>query len=66
MIRPGSIYADMGFRNGDTLHTIEGVELTDPKRDDYLREKILSEEQETVSLSLTRDGCPASMEVTLL
>jgi type II secretion system protein C len=53
-IRPSSIYSKVGLKNGDTIHRINGYELTTPDKalDVYVKLKSASE----LRLEITRRG----------
>jgi general secretion pathway protein C len=62
-IRPCSLFACVGLRNGDIVHTINGLGLTAPGRALEASEKLRSASR--FVLDLTRRGQPLSLRITL-
>lgn len=62
-IRPNSVYAKIGLRNGDTLHAINGFELTTPDKALEVYTKV--KEASNLSVSLTRRGQPLNIDYTI-
>lgn len=62
-IRPFSIYAKLGFKNGDTLHSVNGHELSSPDKalDAYSKLKTATE----LTLRITRRGQNISIRYTI-
>lgn len=62
-IRPSSIYAHLGLRNGDTVKTINGYELTSPDKalDAYSKLRGAT----AVQLGLERRGKPLTLSITV-
>lgn len=58
-IRPSSIYAKLGMMNGDTIHAINGFELTTPDKALEVYTKVKS--ASNLSVSVTRRGKPATI-----
>ncbi len=65
-IRSESIYDVMGLKNGDTIHRVEGVSLASPDAFGHVRQKLRSGDLESISITLTRRGCSASLNAALL
>lgn len=55
--------AALGLRNGDTIHSIDGMDIASPDR--ALEAYALLQDKSDFRIMLTRDGCPVSMSVTL-
>ena len=53
-IRPTSIYARIGLRNGDTITAVNGIDLTTPDKALEVYEKVKT--ASTVAVSITRRG----------
>lgn len=66
-IRPDSPGEQLGLQNGDTVHTLQGINLSSPDKalalyadlEGYVRRA------ERLYLELTRQGCPVSLVVEL-
>ncbi|HUQ01430.1 MAG TPA: hypothetical protein VM261_02995 [Kofleriaceae bacterium] len=56
-IRPSSIYASVGFMNGDTVHSINGVPIT--VATDFTLDKLFAAAR--VELAMTRRGKPITL-----
>jgi general secretion pathway protein C len=59
-IRPNSVYAKIGMQNGDTIHSINGFEITSPDKALEVYTKVKS--ANSLSVQITRRGAPVSME----
>ena len=62
-IRPSSVYAKIGFRNGDTIHSINGYELSTP--DEALEVYTKLKDAGNLSVSATRRGKPVTLNYTI-
>jgi general secretion pathway protein C len=62
-IRPNSVYSKLGFSNGDTLHSINGFELT--SADKALEVYTKLKEANSLSIEVTRRGKPVSINYTI-
>jgi hypothetical protein len=62
-IRPNSFYARIGFANGDTLHTLNGFELT--SADKVLETLGKVRDAKTIEIGLDRRGKPTSLVITV-
>lgn len=60
-IRPASFYAKIGLMNGDTVHSINGLELTSP--DTALEAYTKLKGATTLAVSLTRRGQPVTLTI---
>lgn len=58
-IRPGSIYAALGLKNGDTVHAVNGHSLASP--DKALEVYIAVREADEVRIELTRRGAAETL-----
>ncbi|MCG8425452.1 MAG: hypothetical protein MJE77_46840 [Proteobacteria bacterium] len=62
-IRPSSVYAKIGFRNGDTIHAINGYDLTTPDKALEVYTKL--KDAGNLSVTLTRRGKPVTINYTI-
>jgi len=62
-IRPNSIYAKLGLMNGDTIHAINGFELTTPDKALEVYTKV--KESSNLSVSATRRGKPVTIDYNI-
>jgi general secretion pathway protein C len=62
-IRPNSVYAKIGLRNGDTLHSINGFELSSPDKALEVYTKV--KEASNLSVSVTRRGKPLNLDYSI-
>lgn len=62
-IRPSSVYAKIGFRNGDTIHSINGYELSTP--DEALEVYTKLKDAGNLSVTATRRGKPVTLNYTI-
>jgi general secretion pathway protein C len=62
-IRPNGVYAKIGMQNGDTIHSINGYEITSPDKALEVYTKVKS--ASSLSMQLTRRGQPVSMEYVI-
>ncbi len=63
-IRPLSPLATIGLRNGDTVLSIQGVELTSPHSALALYRQLVSDRPNPVVVDVRRDGCLTSLIIT--
>jgi general secretion pathway protein C len=59
-IRPNSVYAKIGMQNGDTIHSINGFEITSPDKALEVYTKVKS--ANSLSVQITRRGQPVTMD----
>jgi hypothetical protein len=64
-IENGSVYQSIGLLDGDIVASIEGIHFFSANSDRLLRDKVLSDSTDSMSMALLRDGCPATLEVVL-
>jgi hypothetical protein len=62
-IRPNSLFARLGITNGDTIHTINGQDITTPDKALEVYTKLRNADR--LSVTLTRRGQPLTMEYVL-
>jgi general secretion pathway protein C len=62
-IRPSSVYAKIGLRNGDTIHSINGFDLTSPDKALEVYTKV--REARNLSVNATRRGKPISLSYSI-
>jgi general secretion pathway protein C len=62
-IRPNSVYAKIGLQNGDTLHAVNGFEISSPDKAFEVYGKVKS--ANSLSVSVTRRGQPATLNYTI-
>ncbi len=62
-IRPSSVYAKIGLMNGDTIHSINGFELTSPDKALEVYTKLRS--ASSLSVNATRRGKPISLSYSI-
>lgn len=62
-IRPNSVYAKIGMQNGDTIHSINGYEITSPDKALEVYTKVKS--ASSLSVQITRRGSPVTMEYSI-
>lgn len=62
-IRPNSVFAKLGLQNGDTLHAINGFDMTSPDKALEVYTKVKS--ASNLSINVTRRGKPQQMEYTI-
>jgi len=62
-IRPSSVYAKLGLSNGDTIHSINGFDLTSPDKALEVYTKV--KEATSLSVSLTRRGKPMNLNYSI-
>ncbi len=69
-IRPSSIYAALGLRNGDTVHAVDGHELSgmDKALEVYsaIQPKLKSSKPATIVVSISRRGQPVRLTYHLV
>jgi S1-C subfamily serine protease len=62
-IRPSSTYAKLGFNNGDTIHSINGFELT--SADKALEVYTQLRDAKSLTFELTRRGKPVELNIQI-
>lgn len=62
-IRPSSVYAKIGLMNGDTIHSINGMELSSP--DKALEVYMKLREASSLSVNATRRGKPVTLNYNI-
>jgi hypothetical protein len=62
-IRPGSFFAHLGFENGDTIQTINGMDMSSPERALELYTKIRN--ATNIAVRIVRRGEPKTLEFTI-
>ena len=62
-VRPSSIYARLGLQNGDTIHSINGFELTSP--DKALEVYTKMRDAKSLDVELTRRGQPVTLKIEI-
>jgi len=62
-IRPNSVYSKLGFSNGDTLHSINGFELT--SADKALEVYTKLKEANSLQIEVTRRGKPVTINYSI-
>ena len=62
-IRPSSVYSKIGLKNGDTIHSINGFELSSP--DKALEVYMKLREASSLSVNATRRGKPVTMNYSI-
>lgn len=62
-IRPSSVYAKIGLMNGDTIHSINGFDLTSPDKALEVYTKV--REATSLSVNATRRGKPVSLNYSI-
>lgn len=62
-IRPSSVYAKIGLMNGDTIHSINGFDLTSPDKALEVYTKV--REATSLSVTATRRGKPVTINYSI-
>ncbi len=62
-IRPNSIYAVLGFNNGDTIRSVNGFELDDPAKALEIYSKV--RDATSLEFELIRRGLPAVISISI-
>lgn len=62
-IRPSSVYSKIGLMNGDTLHAVNGFELTTPDKALEVYTKV--RESNSLSVTITRRGKPVTLNYSI-
>ncbi len=62
-IRPSSVYAKLGLMNGDTIHSINGFDLTSPDKALEVYTKV--REATSLSVTATRRGKPVTLNYSI-
>lgn len=62
-IRPNSVYSKIGLQNGDTLHAVNGMEITSPDKALEVYTKVRS--QSNLSIQISRRGQAMTLEYAI-
>ena len=62
-IRPSSLWAALGFQNGDTVHSINGIDLDDPSKALDIYTKL--RDATRLEIELSRRGRPEILVITI-
>lgn len=62
-VRPSSVYAKLGFSNGDTLHAINGMELNSMDKAMEVYSKV--RDASSLQVNVTRRGKPVTLNYTI-
>lgn len=62
-IRPSSVYAKIGLNNGDTIHSINGIDVSTP--DKMLEAYVSLKDAKEFTLDITRRGQPVTQVITI-
>jgi general secretion pathway protein C len=62
-IRPSSVYAKIGLMNGDTIHSVNGFELTTPDKALEVYTKVRN--SNSLSVTATRRGKPVTLNYSI-
>lgn len=62
-IRPSSVYSKLGMMNGDTIHAVNGFELTTPDKALEVYTKV--RESSNLSITVTRRGKPVTINYSI-
>lgn len=62
-IRPSSVFAKIGLRNGDTIHTVNGFDLTTPDKALEVYTKV--REASNLTVTVTRRGQPVTLNYSI-
>jgi general secretion pathway protein C len=62
-VRPSSVYAKLGFANGDTLHAINGMELNSMDKAMEVYSKV--RDATSLQVNVTRRGKPVTLSYTI-
>jgi S1-C subfamily serine protease len=62
-IRPNSVYASLGFNNGDTIHSINGFELDSPDKALELYTKL--KDATSLQIEITRRSAPQTITIEI-
>jgi hypothetical protein len=65
-IRPTSLYAKLGLRNGDTVTAVNGVALDSPEAALALYETLRESKVQTVTMDLSRRGAAVKLTIELV
>lgn len=60
-VRPSSVYARLGFTNGDTIHAVNGFELTSPDKALEVYTKL--KDATSLEIEVTRRGVPMALKI---
>ncbi len=63
LIKPGSVLESVGLQNGDTVRSINGIDLTDPQKAMAAYSRMQSDSR--LSVVVERDGRPVRLTVNL-
>jgi hypothetical protein len=62
-IRPGTLFARLGFKNGDTMHSVNGMELSSP--DKALEAYTHLRDADNLEVALSRRGKPMKLTIRI-
>jgi general secretion pathway protein C len=62
-IRPSSVYARLGFQNGDTIQSVNGFELTSADKALELYTKL--KDATSIELEISRRGVPMTLKIKI-
>lgn len=62
-VRPSSVYAKLGFANGDTIHVINGMELNSMDKAMEVYSKV--RDASSLTVNITRRGKPVTLSYTV-
>ena len=62
-IRPSSVYSKIGLMNGDTIHAVNGFDLTTPDKALEVYTKV--RESNNLSVTVTRRGKPVTLKYSI-
>lgn len=62
-IRPSSVYAKLGMRNGDTIHNVNGFDLTTADKALEVYQKV--KESSNLTVTVTRRGKPVTLNYSI-
>lgn len=65
-IESGSVYEEVGLKDGDAIVSVEDIPLLSANSYRLLREKFLADDNQSISMALLRGDCPAFLEIGLL
>jgi hypothetical protein len=66
-IRPSSVFAKLGFHNGDTVHKINGIDITNIEGVIKVGEKLETDKKlAKVVVNVTRRGKPVTITITIV
>lgn len=65
-IRPRSILDNIGLQNGDTVHKIQGTDVSSLDQSMELYSRLTTDPPDELSIELSRGGCPVTVVLTLI